>query len=378
MSSTPDPLALLPPPDPGTFCTLLLGWYDTHARTLPWRGPHVTPYETLVSEVMLQQTRVDTVKPRYAAFLERFPTVESLAAAPVDDVLALWSGLGYYSRARNLHAASHQIVDAGHFPTDVAGLLALKGVGTYIAGAVGSIALGLPEPAVDGNLERVLARLVRSPGGRRPMTDVARTLISGAPDRAGDLNQALMDLGSSICGPRAPRCAECPLSAICGAANAPDPAAWPERKTRKKAPERAAVAGVLVDPSGRILVGRRPASGLFGGLYELPGRLLPSKSRAQPGPRALRSAWKERLGLVPEVLASLGTVTHTLTHMKLTLHLFEVQSDRVPTTADFYTGIRWESPETLDALGISTLTRKAMKVVTMGAQQELFRGHGSR
>ena len=365
-------------PDAAAFCRRLLRWYDEHARTLPWRGPTVTPYETLVSEVMLQQTRVETVRPKYAAFLERFPTVEHLASAPIDDVLALWSGLGYYSRARNLHFAAGQIVSAGVFPSDMAGLRALKGVGTYIAGAVGSIALGLPVPAVDGNLERVLARLVCSPGGRPLMTRVAEALILGAPHRAGDINQALMDLGSGVCTPRAPSCASCPLEDICQATRAADPTVWPEKKVRRKAPLRVAVAGVMRDEAGRVLVGRRPPSGLFGGLFELPGLLLPKASRVPPGPTVLASAWLDRLGVEVDVQASVGTVAHVLTHMRLTLHLFEVTGPPPEAAESFYDDLRWVSPEALDEMGISTLTRKALARLGPSPQQRLFTGRGPR
>ncbi len=365
-------------PDPHVFCDLLLRWYDQNARDLPWRGDAVTPYETLVSEVMLQQTRVETVRPKYAAFLSRFPTVEALATAPIDDVLALWSGLGYYSRARNLHAAANQIVDAGEFPNDVAGLRALKGVGVYIAGAVGSIALGLPVPAVDGNLERVLARLVCSPGGRPQMTAVAEALIAGCPSRAGDINQALMDLGSTVCKPRGPQCPACPLEGICVAGAAPDPTLWPEKKVRRKAPARTAVAGVMFNQAGSLLVARRPASGLFGGLFELPGLLLPKNATTRPGPGILASAWLDRLGVEVDVGVGHGTVTHTLTHMRLTLHVFEIIGEAPPEPQSFYDRLRWAPIDEVDEMGISTLTRKALSLLERGPQQQLFRAPGPR
>lgn len=367
-----------PLPSPRTFCDLLLGWYDTHARELPWRGPEVTPYQTLVSEVMLQQTRVDTVLPRFSAFLERFPTVDALAAAELDDVLGLWSGLGYYSRARNLHAAAGQIVERGAFPTDLAGLRALKGVGPYIAGAVGSIALGLPVPAVDGNLERVLARVVRSDGGRTAMTKVASALIEGQPERAGDVNQALMDVGATICGPRSPTCGRCPLQPVCGAAETEDPTLWPVRRSRKKAPEREAVAGVRVDAEGRLLVARRPPEGLFGGLLELPGALLPATRRVPGDAPALAAAWRTRVGGEPEVGEALGSVSHVLTHMRLTLRLFTVRGEVGAAPRAFYDRLDWVSPAALDQRGVSTLTRKALAVLGAGPQQDLFRGRSRR
>jgi A/G-specific adenine glycosylase len=333
--------------------------------------------------VMLQQTRVETVRPRYAEFLARFPTVDALASAPIDDVLALWSGLGYYSRARNLHSAANQIIDAGEFPSDVKGLLALKGVGTYIAGAVGSIALGLPVPAVDGNLERVLARLHCSVGGRPEMTRVAEALLLGCPERAGDINQALMDLGSTVCTPKSPRCADCPLSAICRGFQTESQTRWPEKKARRKAPLRAAVAGVLQDDQGRLLVARRPPTGLFGGLFELPGVLLAATARSKPGPTVLASAWLDRMGVEVDVGASLGSVSHTLTHMRLTLHIFAVSNPALTSgqdlePRDFYDQLVWATPEALDEMGISTLTRKALATVASAGQQDLFRRRAPR
>ena len=174
----------------------LLEWYDKHKRSLPWRDVR-TPYGTLVSEVMLQQTRVDTVIPYYNAFLEKFPTVESLASAQQDDVLAMWSGLGYYSRARNLHKAAKQIVEKGVFPNTLEGIRTLSGVGEYIAGAVASMAFDLDVGAVDGNLHRVLSRIHCDGGDRKRMWTVIEPLLPTG--RCGDFNQALMDLGSSIC-----------------------------------------------------------------------------------------------------------------------------------------------------------------------------------
>ena len=206
---------------------------------------------------MLQQTRVETVKPYFARWMERFPDVEALASAPEDEVLSMWSGLGYYSRARNLHRAAAMVVEQGGFPRDLAGVRALPGVGEYIAGAIASIALGLDEPAVDGNLERVLSRLHAHPGGRRAITVIARDLLP--PGRSGDFNQALMDIGSGICIPRAPRCPDCPLRRHCAGHAAGTPTAFPVRKPRKKAPERGAVG--LVFRRGRCAAPRQEASG---------------------------------------------------------------------------------------------------------------------
>ena len=206
------------------------------------------------------------------------------------------------------------------------------------------------------------------------MTRVAAELILGEPQRAGDINQALMDVGSGICTPRSPSCARCPLEDICQASGSEDPTAWPEKKFRRKAPLRAAVAGVMRDESRRILVARRPPSGLFGGLLELPGLLLPKTSRASPGPTILASAWLDRLGVDVEVGVAHGTVAHVLTHMRLTLHVFEIVGPPPEAAESFYDDLRWASPEALDELGISTLTRKALALIATTPQQDLFRG----
>ena len=223
----------------------LLAWYQAEARTLPWRS-RVSPWGTLVSELMLQQTRVDTVIPYYLRFMERFPTPNTLAEASVDELLGYWSGLGYYSRARNLHKAATALAAAGRFPSDLDGLKALPGVGAYTAGAIGSIALGLDAVAVDGNLERVLSRLHRYSGGRDGVTALATAHLP--PGRAGDYNQALMDLGATICLPKQPRCGDCPIRAdpraACSAAStsclASIRSATPPRATRSPRPGRAA------------------------------------------------------------------------------------------------------------------------------------------
>jgi len=327
----------------------LLAWYDRAARTLPWRGPDVTPYQTLVSEMMLQQTRVETVIPFYARFLDALPDFAALAAAEEDQVLSLWSGLGYYSRARNLHRAA-QIVVADHsglLPRSEAGLRPLPGVGEYMAGAVGSIALGLDLPAVDGNLERVLGRVFRHPGGRKAIRTLAEGLLPAG--RAGDFNQALMDVGATICLPRAPRCSTCPLRPHCGGAEAGDPLAYPAAKARKAVPERR--LGLLgLRQGGAILLRRRPSPGLFGGLYDLLWTELDPES-VNTEVRGLCE------GLGGAGLRSLGTVSHTLTHMHLVVEVFAAEGP-VVAPAD----ARWVALSAVEqsGLGLSALSKKAL------------------
>lgn len=349
MDDAPDPT------DP--VAAALLAWYDRHRRALPWRATAelaVSPYQTWVSEVMLQQTRVDAVIPYYERFVARFPTVEALADAAEDDVLAHWSGLGYYSRARNLQRGARQVRDQGAFPADLAGLRALAGVGPYIAGAIASIALGLDVAAVDGNVERVLSRVHGVPGGRRLIEDVAaRRLPAG---RAGDFNQALMDLGSDICLPRAPRCPACPLWTLCVAGQSDNPAQWPVRAPKRPAPERAAIGLLVAGPRGVLLV-RRPNEGLYGGLFDLPWRLLePGEERADVA-RELTQGLRLRLGLaLDEAGPEVAAVHHVLTHLRLQLSLAFVRADQVELPPE----ARWVGLDPPEGVGISTLCRKAL------------------
>lgn len=333
----------------------LLAWYEaSRRRHLPWRE-EVSPWRTLVSELMLQQTRVDTVIPYYERFMARFPTAGHLADAPIDELLALWSGLGYYSRARNLHKAAKAVAEAGGFPDTVDGLRALPGVGEYTAGAVASIALGQDEVAVDGNVERVLSRIHRYTGPRAGIAPLARRHLPAG--RAGDFNQALMDLGSSVCVPRAPRCRDCPIATHCDAFAVGDPESFPQRATKRPVPEVSAVCGVL-SRDGRVLLARRPESGLFGGLYELPG-VDPLPDGASPA-NALTTALSTRLGLKAQPGRALAPVRHVFTHRKLTLHVLPVTASTDPILQDFYTALAWVDPQAPGALGLSTLTRKVL------------------
>lgn len=349
------------------FTRDLLRWYDVEKRDLPWRGPTVPPWHTWLSEVMLQQTRVETAKPYFATFIERFPTIEHLAAAPLDEVLALWSGLGYYSRARNLHRAAQQVAAAGSFPDTLVGLKALPGVGDYASAAIGSIAFGLSAPAIDGNLERVLARTHAHKGGRKAVLPLGEAQIS--EDRPGDWNQAMMDLGSRICRPRNPRCADCPVRVHCAGHRTGEPTQFPAPKKKRVVPERVGVAAVL-ERDGRLLFGRRPPSGLFGGLFELPGAILESGSDpVGSAPEVLART----LGVTAAVDSRLGSVRHTLTHMRLQVEVVAVSAVGEPDTRH-YTALAWVSlgdDEALSGMGLSTLARKVLKVARK-RQGQLF------
>ena len=249
----------------------LLNWYDRHRRSLPWRGTR-DPYRIWLSEIMLQQTRTETVERYYARFLEFFPTVSDLARAPEDAVLKLWEGLGYYSRARNLHAAAKQVSFElnGVFPADSSELRKLPGVGPYAANAIASIAYDECVPALDGNQARVLSRILAHDAPLKTPFDLlepAQSLISRS--RPGDYNQSLMDLGASVCTPKKPKCAECPLRTHCRAFHEGDPESFP-RKQPPVAKREEALTIVIARCKDRIFVRKRPSKGLLAGMYEFP------------------------------------------------------------------------------------------------------------
>jgi A/G-specific adenine glycosylase len=251
----------------------LLEWYERVRRDLPWRASR-DPYCILVSEVMLQQTRVEVVRPYYERFVARFPSLSALASAPLADVLALWAGLGYYRRARFLHAAACGVMaTSGNLPRSAEALSQLPGIGTYTAAAVASIAFGEAVPAVDGNIERVVARRLgkpdtRSAAGRRAIRAGASRLL--VPERAGDSNQALMELGATVCVPRNPRCLACPIRIGCRAVEQGNPEDYPAARARRK-PERRSLLVAVAERMGRTLLARRPAeSALLAGTWELP------------------------------------------------------------------------------------------------------------
>lgn len=350
----------------------LLSWFRANARPLPWRE-RPDPYAVWLSEIMAQQTRIETMLPYWRRFLERWPTVNDLAQAPLDDVLSAWSGLGYYTRARNLHAGAQALAARG-FPSTAQGWMEIPGVGRYTAGAVASIAFNADEPLVDGNVERVLTRWhyitddARAPATQRRLWELARGHLP--PGRAGDWNQALMELGATLCSPRRPRCELCPLSVGCGAYRAGDAESLPNKPRKGESPEVRGVCGAWF-VGGRVLLARRPDEGLLGGLWELPGKDL-TADEAEPG--ALARAFEARLGLKVAPLARLGQVRHIFTHRKLTLGVWLLDGEGTPPSQPLqgYTAARLVAPEELGSLGISTLARRALELVGFGAQTALF------
>ncbi len=336
-------------PEFAALRSAILAWYAAHRRNLPWRD-ETDPYRVWVSEVMLQQTQVVTVLPYYPRFLARFPTVAALAAAPLADVLKLWEGLGYYARARNMHRAAQKIVAelGGQIPTDYAELRSLPGFGDYTAGAVAAIAFGQSVPAVDGNVKRVLARLfaiqtdVTRGAGARQVRTIAAELVD--PTHPGDWTQALMELGATVCLPKAPRCPVCPVAAQCQARRQGIEPELPLKPARRALPHFDVTAAVI-QHEGKILIAQRPLEGMLGGLWEFPG------GKTEPGeslPDCLRREIEEELGLKIEVGAPVTVVKHSYTHFKITLHAFycalEAGAPRAIGVADW----RWVSLAELD------------------------------
>lgn len=316
----------------------LLDWCVDHQRALSWRNARAgarNPYTVWISEVMLQQTRVETVEAYYRRWMERFPTVQALAAADLQEVLKFWEGLGYYARARNLHRAAQQIVEhhGGEIPSNRSALLALPGVGEYTVGAILSLAYNQPEPILDGNVKRVLARLfdidrpVDERATVRQLWKLARRLVEAAPlGRAGDCNEALMELGATVCTPQNPRCLICPLAKCCLAAQRGTQQERPARAARKETPHYDVAAGVIWAGRpfrSRLLLAQRRPEGMLGGLWEFPGGKLEPHDADLPA--CLRREINEELGIEVAVLKPLTTVKHAYTHFRITLHAFHAR-----------------------------------------------------
>ncbi|MEA3439060.1 MAG: A/G-specific adenine glycosylase [Chloroflexota bacterium] len=305
------------------FSDLLLGWYKQHARELPWRS-NPNPYAVWVSEVMLQQTRVQTVLPYYARWMSRFPIISALANASQHQVLSLWEGLGYYGRARNLHRAAQIVMDEHHgeLPRDPEKLRRLPGIGAYTAGAIASIAYGLDEPALDGNIRRVLARCfnvtdpVRSGVGERKLWSLAAENLPVG--KAGAYNQALMDLGAIVCTPRSPDCRGCPLVNICISYALGVQEERPVRLAKSAIPHHTVTAAVIARRD-QVLIALRPQDGLLGGMWEFPG------GKQEPGEElvsCLQREIYEELAVEIDVNESFGVFHHAYTHFRVTLHAF--------------------------------------------------------
>jgi A/G-specific adenine glycosylase len=359
----PDILARLPSPQKAAAkARQLLRWYDIHARDLPWRVPpgdksKPDPYAVWLSEIMLQQTVVATVIPYFEAFTRRWPTVEALAHAPSEEVMAAWAGLGYYTRARNLVKCARVVTEelGGNFPPTEEGLIRLPGIGPYTAAAVAAIAFGAPATVVDGNVDRVMVRLF---GIRWPIKDAKSEIWAFAKaltpkQRAGDYAQAVMDLGATVCSPKSPSCEICPWAEDCVARELGIAGDLPLKLPRRAKPTRRGAAFWITRSDGAVLLRRRPEKGLLGGMVEVPGSEwrtddFESKTHLKEAPV------KAKFKPVP------GLVTHTFTHFHLELLVFSAQIDGRKANGN---GHLWTRPEDLADVGLPTVMKKVVRLV---------------
>jgi len=336
----------------------LLAWYDKNARELPWRSD-TNPYRTWVSEIMLQQTQVETVIPYFERFIRRFPDLKSLASASQAEVLQEWEGLGYYTRARNLHKCAQLLCSEFNcqLPADLEALRKLPGIGRYTAGAIASIAFGLPAPALDANIRRVLARLLelREPAGSRTgektLWEAAERFLPST--RFGDYTQALMELGALVCKPSAPACGDCPLRGQCLAYANGSQTELPVRALKPTVPHYTVTAAVI-RKGEEVLIAQRPQRGLLAGLWEFPGGKL------EPGdadlPACLRREILEELGVEIQVGALLGVYKHAYTHFRITLHAFAcalLPGQLIPGSET----VRWVQPTELPGFAMGKVDR---------------------
>jgi A/G-specific adenine glycosylase len=342
------------PIQPPLDAEAVLAWYDRHARDLPWRigpaarraGTRPDPYRVWLSEVMLQQTTVRTVAAYFARFTGLWPTVSALAAAPLEAVLVEWAGLGYYARARNLHACARAVVErhGGRFPADSAMLRTLPGIGPYTAAAIAAIAGDEPAAVVDGNVERVLARYLALGRPVKEAKETIRAAVQQAvPARAGDFAQALMDLGATACAPRATLCMRCPLQPGCRAAAAGAPLTYPVKAEKPDRPTRHGHAFVIRDAAGDVFLRRRPETGLLAQMTEVPTSAW-TADRAEPA-FPFAAAWRAH-----------GQVVHVFTHFRLELDVWTALAADPATLANGW----WTSPAELDAEALPTLFRKVL------------------
>ncbi|MBM3901799.1 MAG: A/G-specific adenine glycosylase [Verrucomicrobia bacterium] len=362
------------PGTPGDLAQSLLRWFSTAARDLPWRRTR-NPYGIWVSEIMLQQTQVQTVIPYWNRWMEAFPDVHALAAAPEERVLKLWEGLGYYSRARNLHRAAARIVgsETGRFPDTVDSLLELPGIGRYTAGAVASIAFNRPAPILDGNVIRVLTRLLALKGDprTRPLQEIlwarAQDLVTASEGRGGvrmpwgeclgdcsALNQSLMELGATVCLPKNPRCEACPVRSLCRAAEEGTQERYPETAPRP-APIQKVDAAVVIEQKGTVWVRQRPAGGVNAGFWEFPGLELPDPV---DNVRRHVARW---LGVPEDRLAPLPPIRHAITRYRIRLESFHTTGIGLPAVVGS-TG-RWVDRRELEALAFTAAHRRIVRLL---------------
>lgn len=340
------------------IATPLLAWYDRHARALPWRispderahGVVADPYRVWLSEIMLQQTTVQAVKPYFAAFVTRWPTVEDLAAAQTEDVMKAWAGLGYYSRARNLKRCADMVAQdhGSRFPDKEEGLLSLPGIGPYTAAAIAAIAFDRPAAVVDGNIERVFTRLfeIETPLPAAK-TEIRAFVAESTPaDRPGDFAQALMDLGATICTPRRPACALCPLTADCQARKSGRQEQFPVKLPKKTKPVRLGAAFVAERGDGAVLLVKRPDKGLLGGMTGVPTTNWTVRADGETGAESapFQAGWRSK-----------GVVSHVFTHFELRLEVFHAVVTAMPDHEGW-----WSDSDSLPGEALPTVMKKAL------------------
>lgn len=342
------------------FRTEILSWYDENQRSLPWRvsdGRQVDPYQVWLSEIMLQQTVVNTVIPYFQKFIKKWPTVHDLAVADRDEVMSAWAGLGYYSRARNLHKCAQMISGEfdGRFPRDQSKLKDLPGIGDYTSAAIAAIAYDEPATVIDGNVERVVARYFAVqkplPAGKKGIRAFAEVLSEGRSDRPGDFAQSMMDLGATVCIPGKPRCGICPLQTGCAAAKLGIADLLPLREKKKKIPTRTGYAYWIEDGKGNVLFQRRPPDGLLGGMTGLPTSEWLDKREGKPG----HPSWIEVISHMDKT-----TIFHVFTHFKLELKAVRAGVNGVETMPD---NSYWVPVEKIEKLGLPTVFKKLVRVM---------------
>ncbi|MEM6645622.1 MAG: A/G-specific adenine glycosylase [Bacteroidota bacterium] len=346
----------------------LLDWFEGARRAMPWRETR-DPYRIWISEIMLQQTRVDQATPYYLRFVKAFPTVEALAAAPLDEVLKNWEGLGYYSRARNLHKAAKHVVELGHFPNTYADLLDMPGVGPYTAAAVASIAFGLPHAVLDGNVIRVLTRAfgigADSTSGktRKALQQRADALIPHT--RPAAFNEGVMELGATVCKPKNPRCVHCVLNPCCVARAQGTPTAYPVKKKKAPIPHKDIAVGLIFDHDERVFIQRRPEDAMLGGLWEFPGgKREPGETLAETCQRELR----EELAIEAEIVAPFMAVDHAYSHFKITMHAFRCRIASGTPAPPPGTPWAWVTLDALDDYAFPRANRRLIEALQRRAQ----------
>ena len=359
-------------PSPAAETASLLAWFARHRRDLPWRSPHPDPYVVWISEIMLQQTRIDTAIGYFRRFLDAFPDIPALAAADLQDVLRVWQGLGYYSRARNLHRAA-QLVQrdfGGRLPDTAATLRQLPGIGDYTAAAIASICHGECVATVDGNVLRVVARRTQSPVPASAPAARTSALEWLAPRIAaatapGDFNQAMMELGETVCTPAAPDCGHCPWKSICAAAASGTPERWPVRAPVRAIPTRRAAAAVFRRPDGAVLLVRRSSGRFLAEMWELPGGFLLPRETPKKGLVRLLAPACPGIADNAASLRSLGRVRHTYSHFHLDLAVFSAPPSLL-SASEALPDSRWVLPADIPAIPLS----KAPKLALALAPQE--------